>query len=78
MVQRGKELLVSWAAEFKNESSMNGLMKFVEQLRKDGVSLPVLQQAPGTSAPQNQVGWASQVSHERIHRHAVFVACCQL
>ena len=62
VTQRCKELLVSWANEFKSESSMTGLLRFVEQLRKDGISFQGLQQSSSssTSAP-TQVSWESQL-----------------
>lgn len=53
MTQRCKELLVSWANEYKSESSMSGLGRFVEQLRKDGISFQ--QQPSSSSVTQSQV-----------------------
>lgn len=50
VTQRVKELLVNWGNEFKSSSSMAGLSRFIEQLRKDGISFPGLQQPPASTS----------------------------
>lgn len=66
VTQRCKELLVSWANEFKGDSSMSALVRFVEQLRKDGISFQGLQQA--SSAPPS-----SQVSQSYWYTFKLYV-----
>ena len=44
MTQRIKELLVNWVNEFRNNSNLSSLARFVEQLKKDGISFPGLRQ----------------------------------
>ena len=44
VAQRLKELLSSWANEFKNDTKMNPLIKFIEQLRRDGITFQGAQQ----------------------------------
>ena len=76
MTQRCKELLVSWANEFKGDSSMSGLLKFVEQLRKDGISFQGLQQS-NTPAPTSQVSRPTTLYYSIIS-YTRFTAYCQL
>ncbi len=47
--QRVKELLGSWATEFKSNSRMSPLIKFVEQLGREGVPP---QPSPGANRQQ--------------------------
>lgn len=44
VTQRVKELLSSWANEFKSNSKMNPLIKFIEQLRREGITFQGAQQ----------------------------------
>ena len=58
VTQRIKELLVNWVNEFRNDSNMSPLVRFVEQLKKDGISFPGLRQpaaAPNSSVSAVQV-----------------------
>ncbi len=55
VTQRLKELLVSWANEFKNDPQMSGLHRFIEQLQREGISFARLQQTPATAATRGQV-----------------------
>ncbi len=59
--QRLKDLLISWATEFKANSKMSPLIKFVEQLRRDGVII-VAQPSPNNTSRQVQcfAGWLSK------------------
>lgn len=47
---------MSWANEFKSDSNMSGLLRFVDQLHKDGISFQGLQQSSSSAPP-------SHVSH---------------
>ena len=49
---------MSWATEFKTTPGMSGLGKFVEQLKKDGISfqgLPIQQQQQQQQQSSSQV-----------------------
>jgi len=68
---RLKELLASWANEFKSDSRMNGLIRFVDQLRQDGINFAGPQQSTPSASTTSAAPVSASAKEEEDLRKAI-------